>query len=261
MHTTATSLSSGWLPTTGAQQVFSGAQTLVQGWNTFNFTTPFQYNGIDNLLVIVLDATGSYVEGNYWYTHSATAGARYVYEDGTIYTLTPPSDPGELLNERNNVKFGGACDNTITCAAPNAYVADVTESSVTVDWAPGNTESSWQMEYSTDGTNWTPEGSVTAPHTLTSLNANTDYSIRLRSDCSGSYSDWTMVHAHTPCAAVNIPLTESFDNTTGSGAGNMVSCWSTLTNSATAYPYTSTSYHHSGNYSVYFYGTGTTHSY
>ena len=260
MHTTATSLSSGWIPTTGAQQVFSGAHTLVQGWNTFNFTTPFQYNGTDNLLVIVLDGTGSYTQGNMWYTHGATGLARHVYGDGSSYTLTPPSDSGALANERNNVKFGSACDNAVTCADPNAYVTDVTASSITVDWAPGNTETSWQMEYSTDGVNWTPEGSVTAPHTITSLNANTNYSIRLRSDCGGSYGYWRMVHAHTPCSSASIPLLENFDNASGSVAGNMVDCWGTLTNFGSAYPYASTLYHHSGTHSAYFYGANAYHS-
>ena len=111
-HTTETSLSSGWASTTGAQLVFSSPQTLTTGWNTFDFTTPFNYNGTDNLLVIFIDSTGSYVSGNSWYTHSTTSSlARYMYQDSSVYPLEPTSSTsGTSLSVRNNIRLGGECD-------------------------------------------------------------------------------------------------------------------------------------------------------
>ena len=265
MHTTSANLSSGWLPTDSAVLVYNAPHNYVTGWNTFNFSTPFSYDGVRNLVLIAIDSNDSWTGGNTWRTHSAFSGsARYVYQDNTQYPISPvPSSAGTVLSTRNNIIFGVPCDSTTVCAAPNVYVYDYTDESVTLDWAPGYTETSWEMEYSEDATNWTSEGTVsTYPYTIVNLTANTSYYIRLRAVCGGGdYSDWTTVHVTTPCTSITLPYIEHFDTSTGSGAGNMVSCWNTITNSSTSYPYTSSSYAHSGSYSVYFYGTTAYNSY
>jgi len=263
-HTTESSLSSSWITPTNPVQVFNSSQTLTTGWNTFNFSTPFAYNGTDNLLMIVIDQTGSYVSGNSWYAHSASGKARYTYQDGSAYSISSvPSASGTSSSLRNNVIFGAPCDSMATCVAPNPYIEDYDVNSVTVDWAPGYTENSWEMEYRPDSsTTWISEGIVTAPHTIDNLDPDTKYFFRIRSVCGGGdYSSWVSTSARTACTAISIPYTENFDDAPGSGSGNMVTCWTTGTNSTTAYPYTSTSYHASGEYSVYFYGTSAYYSY
>ena len=268
MHTTATT-SSDWLPTTNAQLVYSGPQTLVaDSWNTFNFSTPFAYNGVDNLAVIVIDSNASYTSGNSWRVHNAPAGTgatKYTYNDGTAYSITsaPTTTNGGALAVRNNVIFGGDCDSLSTCVRPNLYIASKTDESITIDWAPGYMESSWDLEYSTDDTTWVSLGSLTsAPYTLDNLNANTVYYIRIRSNCGSDYSDWVKIHERTECGYVNIPLMEGFESAPGSGSGNMITCWSTNSNyTSTHYPYTSSSQHHNGTYSVYFYAGSSYYSY
>jgi len=268
MHTTATT-SSDWLPTTNAQLVYSGPQTLVaDSWNTFNFSTPFVYNGVDNLAVIVIDSNSSYSSGNSWRVHNAPAGTgatKYTYNDGTAYSITsaPTTTNGGALAVRNNVKFGGDCDSLSTCVRPNLYIASKTDESITIDWAPGYMESSWDLEYSTDDTTWVSLGSLSsAPYTLDNLNANTVYYIRIRSNCGSDYSDWVKIHERTECGYVNIPLMEGFESAPGSGSGNMITCWSTNSNyTSTHYPYTSSSQHHNGTYSVYFYAGSSYYSY
>jgi hypothetical protein len=268
MHTTATT-SSDWLPTTNAQLVYSGPQTLVaDSWNTFNFSTPFAYNGVDNLAVIVIDSNSSYSSGNSWRVHNAPAGTgatKYTYNDDTAYSITsaPTTTNGGTLAVRNNVIFGGDCDSLSTCVRPNLYIASKTDESITIDWAPGYMESSWDLEYSTDDTTWVSLGSLTsAPYTLDNLNANTVYYIRIRSNCGSDYSDWVKIHERTECGYVNIPLMEGFESAPGSGSGNMITCWSTNSNyTSTHYPYTSSSQHHNGTYSVYFYAGSSYYSY
>ncbi|MBR4136493.1 MAG: fibronectin type III domain-containing protein, partial [Bacteroidales bacterium] len=265
MHTTSANLSSGWLPTDSAVLVFDSSHTYATGWNTFNFSTPFQYDGVRNLVLIAVDSNASYTSGNTWRTHSAfTGSARYVYSDGTVYTINPvPSATGTSLSTRNNIIFGIPCDSTSTCVSPNVYVSAVTDESVTIAWVAGYSETSWELEYSTDATNWTSEGTVTtSPYTIYNLTSDTPYLIRMRSVCGGGdNSNWTTVQATTPCTSITVPYFEHFDTAPGSGAGNMVSCWTRGTNSTTAYPYTSSSYAHSGTYSVYFYGTSAYYSY
>ena len=264
VHTSADAIFS-WVPTTGAQLVWSGTTHWQSGWNTIPLTTPFAYNGVDNLMMVVIDNTGSSVTSPYnvYRTHSAFAGsARYAY--GSTYSISSvPSAAGTSLSTRNNVKFYIDCDNTVSCVAPNVTPTNVTDESITVEWVPGYMESSWDLEYRAGNGTWTSEGTVTAsPYTLTNLTPGTVYSVRLRSDCGGTYSDWAGFHISTECSSVTIPYSENFNNAPGSGAGNMAPCWTRNTNSSTAYPYTNSSYSHSGGgYSVYFYGTSTYYSY
>ena len=264
MHTTAAS--SAWLNASTATLVYDATPTLVEGWNTFNFTTPFQYNGTDNLAVIVIDATGSWSGTNDFYCHTTSQElAHYEYQDDDPYSInTIPDGSGtsSTSTSRNNVRFGMPCDDNATCVAPNAYIAEVTSESITVNWAPGYTENAWEMEYSTDQTNWTSLGSVTAPYDLDNLNADTRYYIRIHSDCGSEYSNWITLDARTACSDITVPYMQNFDDAPASGSGNMVTCWTRNTNyTSTAYPYTSSSQHHSGGYSVYFYGTSTYYSY
>lgn len=266
MHTTATS-ADNWLPTDSAVMVYSGNQQMVVGWNTYYFTAPFFYNGTDNLALIVVDETGSYASGNSWMTHTTTGTlAKYIYQDGSPYSIntTPSSgNPGTTSN-RNNVRFGGDCDSTATCVAPNAVVTNYSDNEITIAWVPGDQETSWELEYKTaDTTDWTSEGTVNVTtYTFTNLASNTEYDIRLRSVCSSSeFSDWTVVSASTVCDYINVPYVQDFESTTGSGSSAYVDCWFRGTNYSTQYPYISTSYASSGSRSLYFYGTSSYYSY
>ncbi len=270
-HTSQSSFTStsNYIPSSNLQLVYSGNLNCTQGWNTFNFTTPFHYNGSDNIVIAVDDNSYDYDGSSYtFYVHSTSGADRSLYYYSDSYNPDPssPSSSGatsSISSNRSNIKFLSVCDSLATCIAPNAYVDEKTNETITVDWAPGYNESSWNLEYSTDGTNWTSEGSVSAPYTLTGLTSDTPYSIRIQSDCGGGeVSDWTILNTRTECSSVTIPYFENFDDAPASGSGNMVTCWTRNTNyTSTAYPYTSNGQHHSGNYSVYFYGTSTYYSY
>ena len=265
VHTPAEAIFS-WVPTTGAQLVYSGTTHWTSGWNHIPLTTPYAYNGVDNLMMVVIDNTASSVASPYnvYYTHSAFASSAR-YTTGSTYSISSvPSATGTSLSVRNNVKFHIDCDNNATCVAPNVAPTNVTDESITLEWAPGYMENSWDLEYRAGNGAWVSEGTVTSsPYTITNLLSGTQYSVRLRSDCGGTYSDWAGFHVTTECSSVTVPYSENFNNAPGSGTGNMVSCWTRNTNNtSTAYPYTSATYSHSGGgYSVYFYGTATYYSY
>ncbi len=234
MHTTATS-GADWIPATTAQLVFDAPQQLVSGLNTFEFSTPFEYNGSDNLLLIVLDMTGSWSSGNTWRTHTAPfTASRYVYQDASAYSTgsTPSSGSNGSTSERNNVIFGAGCDTTVNCVAPHISVASVDQTSATINWVAGYQESSWEMEYRPlSDTNWTSMGTVTSmSEVISGLTPNTTYKVRMRSDCGDEYSYWTETSFTTACGAITItattPWTENFEGYTGSGAKPFV-CWDT----------------------------------
>ena len=233
MHTSATSVSS-WIDASSAQLVFNAPQTIHAGLNTFNFPTPFEYNGSDNLLLIVLDMTGSYSSGNTWRTHTAPfTASRYVYQDGSSYSTSTIPSSGTSTSARNNVIFGAGCDTTTTCVAPIISISAVTSDGATVNWVPGYQETSWELEYRPlSDTNWISLGTVTSmSEVISGLTPNTSYMVRMRSDCgSGEYSYWTDATFTTACGAITItaedPWFEDFDSYTGSGAQQFV-CWAT----------------------------------
>ena len=259
-NVTATSLTGSTSVATHTK-VFSGNVSMgTEGWLEITFDSAFVYTG-GSLVVSVDDNTGSYSSATYFQGHSGTSYGDY--DDDTNFN---PLSPGSLTfrSFRNNVIFMGACDSNATCIAPNVMVSDISSQSITLSWAPGYQESSWEMEYksATDAA-WTSNGSVTSsPYTLDNLTANTFYQIRLRSECGGEYSEWVIVDAQTECEAIStLPYLQNFDAATASGAGNFIDCWFKGTNSSTSYPYTSNSQSFSPNYSMYIYGTSSTYSY
>ena len=239
MHTSETS-SSSWIDASGAQLVFDAPQQLHAGLNTFQFSTPFEYNGTDNLLLIVLDMTGSWTSGNNWRTHSAFSNAsRYIYQDGSAYsTSSVPSSSGTGTSARNNVIFGSPCDTTTTCVAPHLNITAITSDGATVNWVAGYQESAWEMEYRpVDDTNWVSMGTVTSmSEVITGLAPNTAYKVRMRSDCGGEYSYWTEENFTTACGAFTAPWFEDFEGYT---SAELV-CWETpvtYVNGSSFYPY------------------------
>ena len=53
-----------WVGVSASDKVFSGSVTMPRGqWTTITLDTPFAYNGNDNLLLVVDDNTGNYIEG------------------------------------------------------------------------------------------------------------------------------------------------------------------------------------------------------
>ena len=263
MHTTSASNDS-WLNATTAQLVYDGTPTLTTGWNTFNFTTPFQYNGTSNLAVIVIDATGSWSGTNYFYCHTTDPGlSRYNYQDSNPYDITSVPSSGSTSTSRNNVIFGIPCDETTTCVRPNVYVTETSENSITLDWAPGYTESAWNVEYSENDTDWTSLGSVnTHPYEVTGLSANTIYYFRVYSDCGGEQSNESTVTGRTECGALTqLPYSEDFEDAStiySTSQSNYILCWNRYASDPAHYVYIpSNSYAHSGSHFLDFHHTNT----
>ena len=251
MHTTATALST-WQPTNNAQLVFDNEQVLVQGWNTFHFSAPFTYNGIDNLLLIFIDITNNYTTSlsndlnNSFYVHNATSNcARYIYSNDTPYNINtiPTSGTQGSLNIRNNVIFGGICDHTVSCFAPNIYVNHISDTSADVIWAPGYDENAWELEYALFGDSvWIPVINPTGGIvTLNQLNPYTHYQVRMRAVCAPSQvSEWAMTDFTTECAKLSVPFSEDFNScntATGSLSTQFPDCWTKYDGFSTFYPY------------------------
>ena len=256
MHTSEASPLSNWIALDStAVMVYSGTHTFAAGWNDFNFTVPFQYDGTHNLAVLVDDNTGTYSCSNYFYVHDNPNGvSRYYYNDNNNLDPFNLNATTSSITKRNNVIFGGECDTNVTCIAPIFQVASTTGSTAEVTWINGYLESAWEMEYkAVSDTDWTSYPSPTGySATITGLNANTSYDLRMRSDCgNGDYSIWANGTFRTDCGALTVPYFEDFESgilPNHEGHSDWISCWSRYSSNDNnyVYVYNQSSYSHSG---------------
>ena len=273
MHTTQ-STSSTWIPAQNAQLCFQGPHTLTVGWNTFDFNTPFHYNGTDNLVLIFIDENATFVNGNTYRVHTVPTNTSHLwYSDTETYSIssTPGGTSYSTTTYRNNVKFS-ICDSTVTCAAPNMYLSNIDLTSVEVVWVPGYMESTWNLEYKlASDTVWNSITGVTgSTYTITGLTPSSLYNVRMQSDCGGGdLSPWVTEEFYTLCSAMSIPFTENFDGVVGATSttisiNNLPHCWNHLCGTYSSYAgypaiYSSSTYAASGTNALRFYTyTGTT---
>ena len=263
------SLATGFVPynATTFVPVYTGNLNCSTGWNHFDFTTPYVYDGTGNLLLVIHDNSNAYNSSSYTFrTHTTAAGmGRYVQNDSNPYTISSVSG-GTSVAYRVNTKFTTyGCAQTSTCAAPLVAATDVQATSVDLLWAPGNTENAWMVEHKATGdASWTVDQATTTATTFnyTGLQANTEYMFRVSHVC-GADTFATVITVTTPCLPSAIPFTEDFANWATGSAGATPSCWYRNSNysSSSIYPYVSTSYSMSGGKSMYMYSTNSSYSY
>lgn len=264
-HTSQSSFSTAaFLPDSIFTEVYSGNafSNFTTGWNTIPFTTPFVYNGTDNLIIEVQDSSGIDVSNANFYTHT-TSNPMMIYF-GTYSPMVPlRTMPPNSRNFRSNMKLS-YCDTAATCASPTAMVTNITDSEIDIAWAPGMNETAWTVEYSTSANGpWTFAGRATTPSwNFTNLNSSTAYFFRIGAICTND-TMYTTIFDTTECGYVRtFPYTESFETWTASSYRTtpIGQCWLRGSNydtysptSTTTYPYVSTSYASQGSKSMYFY--------
>lgn len=146
-------------------------------------------------------------------------------------------------------------DEAPTCPKPTAVaVSSVTAHTASVSWTNGGSETTWKLQTSTDGTNWSQEIDVDAkPFSLTNLDANTTYYVRVKADCGGGdESVWSATSSafETPCEAKALGWTENFD-----GQSSLPGCWSATATGTSGNQWTVETYeYHSSSHSAKYNG-------
>ena len=114
--TTKSSFSSetDWITVSSSDKVFSGSVTMAANeWTFIVFSTPFEYDGTSNVVLVADDNTGAYTYSPHMacLVFSATNQAIYAYNDNTNYNpLSPPTSYGTseyhaLLSVKNQIQF------------------------------------------------------------------------------------------------------------------------------------------------------------
>ena len=199
-------------PLTEAALVYVGDFYCQWGWNYFEFSTPFYFDGVHNLVVFVVDKTVD---------NASSGSAYYNFRCHRIpnnnvslgWTTTSPLDLNAPFlpstdNIRNNMRFT-VCSHidSNSCTPPNIYHYEWSNDSVTVCWASGLDDSVWVLRYRLLGDyGWTYDSMATSPYKIYASSPDSIYGIELQSKCGDSlYSVWKSPFATTesPCLPVN----------------------------------------------------------
>ena len=115
------------------------------------------------------------------------------------------------------------------CPPPtNLVVSEIAKYSAKISWIPGDVEIIWNLKYGAPGFDPETEGTLveniqTNSHTISGLNASTQYQVYVQADCNGTVSTWAgPVIFKTLCEAFSLPFAEDF---TGLATGNIPDCW------------------------------------
>ena len=95
-----------WETVSNADKVFSGSVNMVaDGWTMIAFDTPYNYDGISNLILVADDNSGAWTNSPHMSCRvfEASSQAIQIYSDYTNYDpLAPANYTGTIMNVKNN---------------------------------------------------------------------------------------------------------------------------------------------------------------
>ncbi|MBR4487416.1 MAG: choice-of-anchor J domain-containing protein [Bacteroidales bacterium] len=195
-HTSLSTFSSStdWININSLEPVYSGPMNCSQGWNTFTLNTPFNYNGTDNLVMAILDNSGSYDGSYYAFYYSTGSGTvqLYLQNDDSPYNPNSPGS-GSTSSYYPNTQF---CIETATCSKPSDLTAEPDKHTADLTWTETGDANAWQICLNGDENNLIDVTSTS--YTLTGLDAETQYNVKVRSICGDcDMSQWTSLNFTT----------------------------------------------------------------
>lgn len=212
-HTDATSVT-GW--ETDFTNVYSGDYTAVAGWNMFEFSSPFNYDGTSNLLVKVCFDNDAYTTNStVYYSFTAETMNGWAFNDGTAGC----SDPFEgTITERPNTRITGEEN----LGAPPGFPFDETPITGSFDvpvdgdltWTFGNNTETYDLWFGLAGDMQmvVEAGNGTGPgeYNYAGLDYASVYEWQVIAHNANGTTDGAVWNFVTECAVVSAPYMEDF---------------------------------------------------
>ena len=102
----AFSSATDWIPLSNLTLVYSGSLNCTEGWNTFYLNSPFDYNGVDNLVLAIDDNSGSYDGSSYTFYYTTDNSNVFLYYNSDSTNPDPSSPPsGTVASYFPNAQF------------------------------------------------------------------------------------------------------------------------------------------------------------
>lgn len=221
-ETTETDLSSGF-STVALDTVYAGNLVVTSGVFSFDFTTPYTYNG-GNLIVEIL-TTGA--TGN-WFG-SSNQGCYGMDSIGSTYSSMSTPNYTSFL-PKTTFTEAPTCFPVINLAATS-----VTSTGLTLTWSDDVNSSATYTIYNMADTTVVASAISGTTYTISNLDANTLYTYGVAADCGGGdVASIATLSVRTSCATYTAPYTWDFEdmptdaaplcwNKVGTGNANVLS--------------------------------------
>ncbi len=245
--TTGSLTSNSW--ESGASIVYGPEDyAIVAGTNTLTFTTPYFWNGTDNILVEICNGDpNNGTAGVTTYTQNATVpwttglsfNGSHTYRADNLANLcgSATTTNNGTQTTRPDITFSWTPSSTTGCYLPSGTsISNITAISASASWNPptvGSPAAAYNWELRTSGAAGSGStGLIASGNTATttvnfsSLLPSTNYSFYIKSDCgSGNISLWSGGYNFiTLCAPIPL-FSENFD---GASIPNLPLCWSSI---------------------------------
>ena len=226
--------SSDFFPLDSLTQVYQGSVTFSQGWTTITLNTPFEYSGEGNLVIAYLNTTGSYAGMNYNYVSTVMSESKSIYTRTDSSPVNPSNvSAGTASVYRPNTKITITPDGEYCYPPTNPVASNIITSQAVLSWESDASSTTFAVEYKAEADeDWTiADDNISGnSYTLTGLNANTPYSVRIYAVCSDGNSMKTPLSFRTSCydAAINtFPYEDGFEDG--------IDCWTSLDSNSSSY--------------------------
>lgn len=195
-------------------EIYSGSIAITGGVMNFSLADAYKYEGGNLLLETEVITAGGYAFP-YFYGITSTSAA---YGNKAYY-----GSPGTASFIPKTTFTHQAPIGSDSCPKPTELSwSNLSSSSVDLSWTAGGTESEWNIQYKASGdADWTTiEGVTENPYTLTGLEPETNYQVKVQAICGvddvSKYS--STISFSTPCGARSLPFVENFSSA-------LSSCW------------------------------------
>ena len=221
-------------------EVFSGSWTIGVGeWSEIELTTPFEYTGTGNLVIAIVDGTGSDVGmSKYWQSSTGTGRILYQCNDNNPYTISSTGF-NTPANYYPDVKLTISEGENTCHPVTNLANSGVTANSATISWTAPEDGGSYIVMCKKSNQSWEDDDVVTidgiseTEYEITGLSAATAYDVRVINDCGDNQSAARSTNFTTLCAPIaDLPYVQNFDAV---ATDSMPACWAKL-NPYTNYP-------------------------
>ena len=136
-----------------------------------------------------------------------------------------------------------------SCQTPSGItVSNITTTGADVAWTASADATDFILEYKPVSGTWEDDAETVnvsgTTYTLTGLDPNTHYIVRVANDCGSEQSNYISTTLHTECVAISVTDEPYFEGFEGYASNSFPDCWTRITSytsGTTVYPYVNTS--------------------
>ena len=188
-----------WIELGSLTQVYAATTSISEGIVSISFDTPFEYDGVSNLVMAVEENQAGYDSSNHdFYCTPASAGASLVFYSDSIDPDPSAPTTGQFRDFLPNIIFEGI---TQSCSNPTLSLDFLTGTTATISWVAADVT---YFEYALqEAGNDNPDSGTLVSETsieLTELTQGQEYEFFIRSVCGDETTDWISISFTPPPA-------------------------------------------------------------